>query len=160
MGTAGRCALGCKLCGSYDIVGPGSEEQSPGNTCAHRLVDSEQTKIRVHRHLRRHIRAFVIVDCICVSACTWISRRQSECVRSMVTTHGSPCRAALPILQPPLHALMPMRQAGEQGPLHHLPSEELEFLEALLLRSMARLGMPCCRVKRLHRLDGNFSTRD
>ena len=66
------------------------------------------------------------------------------------------CRFTSPLCMLLCH----MRQAGGQGLLHHLPSEELEFLEALLLRSMARLGMPCRRVKRLHRLDGNFSTRD
>jgi hypothetical protein len=150
MGTAGNCALGCRLCVWYDMVGLGSEEQSQGNTRAHRLVDSEQTKAHLHGHLRCHSRPSVIIDCVCVSACTWISRRQSESVRSMDTTHGSPCRAALPIYQPP--SASSDATCSKQA--------RVKFLEVMVLRSMARLDMPCRRMKRLHRLDGNFSTRD
>ena len=42
-----------------------------GNTRAHHLVDSDQTKVHLYRHLRRHIIPFVIVECICVSTNTF-----------------------------------------------------------------------------------------
>jgi hypothetical protein len=74
-----------------------------------------------------------------VSAYTWTSRRQSECVPWMRLT----VQRVAPTLQPPLQALMPLVARLRTRALRHLSSRDSSFLEVSLLRSMASLG---CRV--------------
>jgi hypothetical protein len=71
-----------------------------------------------------------------VSAYTWTSRRQSECVPWMRLT----VQRVAPTLQPPLQALMLHVARLRTRALRHLSSRDSRFLEMSLLRSMASLG--------------------
>ena len=104
-------------------------------------MDSDQTKVCLHRHLRRHYISSVIVDSICVSTYT-LDLQTARRMRSMGASQGSPCRAVLPILQPLLHAFLPEAAGRRTRATTLLADWGMKFLEVLLLRSMASLESP------------------